>query len=274
MTLNYIQTNKDAIFNEWVQRLKEQSDETVSNVILDQNFTIYSNELIELAILKISGSVDVYETRLEDFSDRVVRLGWPLRFVVNALDVLSDVIYECMVSDDYISRENQAEVMHDLNHWIKAMISEIINDYTTSWERTVSNQKIALQELSAPLIPIFEGITVMPLVGTIDTDRARQIMENLLQGAVKHRSEVVLIDITGVPVVDTMVAHHIIQAADAVHLIGAKCMLVGIRAEIAQTIVSLGIDLNRVITKNTLKAGVEAALEMTKRKIVPLEGQN
>ena len=80
---------------------------------------------------------------------------------------------------------------------------------------------------------------VMPLVGTIDTERAKLIMENLLEGVVKQRAEVVLLDITGVPVVDTMVAHHIIQAADAVRLVGAKCMLVGIRPEIAQTIVTL-----------------------------------
>ena len=113
--------------------------------------------------------------------------------------------------------------------------------------------KVALQELSAPLIPVFDKITVMPLVGTIDTDRAKKIMENLLQGVVKHRSEVVLIDITGVPVVDTMVAHHIIQAAEAVRLVGAKCLLVGIRPEIAQTIVNLGINLNEIITKNSLK---------------------
>lgn len=148
----------------------------------------------------------------------------------------------------------------------------MVNMYSTTWERTVSLQKIALQELSAPLIPVFEGITVMPLVGTIDTERAKQIMENLLNGVVKHRSEVVLIDITGVPVVDTMVAHHIIQAADAVRLVGAKCMLVGIRPEIAQTIVNLGIDLNQFTTKNTLKKGVEAALELTSRKIVNVEG--
>jgi len=96
-------------------------------------------------------------------------------------------------------------------------------------------------------------------------------MENLLNGVVKHRSEVVLIDITGVPVVDTMVAHHIIQAADAVRLVGAKCMLVGIRPEIAQTIVNLGINLNQVITTSTLRIGIEKALEMTNRKIIKLE---
>ncbi|MGY4109746.1 anti-anti-sigma regulatory factor [Aeribacillus sp. SP014] len=80
----------------------------------------------------------------------------------------------------------------------------------------------------------------------------------------------VLIDITGVPVVDTMVAHHIIQAAEAVRLVGAKSLLVGIRPEIAQTIVNLGIDLSQITTKNTLQKGIEAALEMTNRKIVSM----
>jgi rsbT co-antagonist protein RsbR len=164
------------------------------------------------------------------------------------------------------------DMVYEFDRWSTPMNNEIVSVYSSTWERTVSLQKIALQELSAPLIPVFEGITVMPLVGTIDTERAKQIMENLLKGAVKHRSEVVLIDITGVPVVDTMVAHHIIQAADAVRLIGAKCMLVGIRPEIAQTIVNLGIDLNQFTTKNNLKKGIEAALELTNKKIVSLEG--
>lgn len=126
---------------------------------------------------------------------------------------------------------------------------------------------MALKELSAPLIPVFEKISVMPLIGTIDTERAKLIMENLLNGVIEHRSEVVLIDITGVPVVDTMVAHHIIQASEAVRLVGAKCILVGIRPEIAQTIVNLGIDLGNFPTKNTLKNGIEAALELTNKKI-------
>ena len=164
-------------------------------------------------------------------------------------------------------------MLYDFDNWTSPMNTEIINTYTATWERTVSLQKIALQELSAPLIPVLEGITVMPLVGTIDTDRAKQIMENLLTGVVKHRSEVVLIDITGVPLVDTMVAHHIIQAAEAVRLVGATCILCGIRPEIAQTIVNLGINLNEIITKNTLKRGFEAALVHTKRKIEEVEAE-
>nr|6QCM_AD Chain AD, RsbR protein,RsbR protein [Listeria monocytogenes EGD-e] len=122
-------------------------------------------------------------------------------------------------------------------------------------EKTVSIQKSALQELSAPLLPIFEKISVMPLIGTIDTERAKLIIENLLIGVVKNRSEVVLIDITGVPVVDTMVAHHIIQASEAVRLVGCQAMLVGIRPE-------------QIITTNTMKKGMERALALTNREIV------
>src|SRR5699024_6620068 len=106
-----------------------------------------------------------------------------------------------------------------------------------------------------------------------DTERAKQIMENLLEGVIKHNSEVVLIDITGVPVVDTMVAHYIIQAAEAVRLVGSTCILVGIRPENAQTIVTLGIDLTNFPTKSTLKKGFETALEVTVRKIIALDNK-
>ncbi|NAP00983.1 STAS domain-containing protein, partial [Halomonas sp. MG34] len=90
-------------------------------------------------------------------------------------------------------------------------------------------------------------------------------------GVIKHNSEVVLIDITGVPVVDTMVAHHIIQAAEAVRLIGSTCILVGIRPEIAQTIVNLGIDLGKFPTKSSLKKGFTKALEITGREVIEHE---
>ena len=99
-----------------------------------------------------------------------------------------------------------------MTNWITPLTHSIVEAYSNVWDKTVQLQKMALQELSASLIPMFDKISVMPLVGTIDTERAKLIMENLLHGVVKHRAEVVLLDITGVPVVDTMVAHHIIQA--------------------------------------------------------------
>ncbi len=161
-----------------------------------------------------------------------------------------------------------------MDEWIEPLIRQLVNEYSGSWENILSLQRVALQELSAPLIPVMERITVMPLIGTIDTDRAKLIMENLLEGTIKHNSEVVLIDITGVPVVDTMVAHHIIQAAEAVRLIGSTCILVGIRPEIAQTIVNIGIDLSKFPTRSTLEKGFTKALEITEREVVDLHVKN
>jgi len=203
---------------------------------------------------------------MRDFAQKLVQLGWNLNFIMDSLMEFSKIMFFHMVGE--ASEKEQIEFGWAYDKWVTPINKEVLNHYASSWQRTVSLQKIALQELSAPLIPIFDNITVMPLVGTIDTDRAKRIMENLLQGVVKHHAQVVLIDITGVPVVDTMVAHHIIQASEAVRLVGAKCLIVGIRPEIAQTIVNLGINLNQVVTKNSLQKGVAAALEMTNRKIV------
>lgn len=269
---NYIQAHKQEILDQWIDRTKDEADDRVVRVVSDRVFQSTSKEFIDLIISNFKGSSEEYNERLTDFAEKVVRLGWPLTFVTKGLHTFNLIVFEGLQKEGLVTPENQMDMVYEFDRWSTPMNNEIVSVYSSTWEKTVSLQKIALQELSAPLIPVFEGITVMPLVGTIDTERAKQIMENLLKGAVKHRSEVVLIDITGVPVVDTMVAHHIIQAADAVRLIGAKCMLVGIRPEIAQTIVNLGIDLNQFTTKNNLKKGIEAALELTNKKIVSLEG--
>ncbi|MGG0717830.1 RsbT co-antagonist protein RsbRA [Robertmurraya massiliosenegalensis] len=270
---NYIQEQKEYILNEWVERMKEKSDERVLKVVSNQVFVSTSREFVEMVSANLNETNEEYSERLHDFAEKVVKLGWPLSFVTEGIQVLASIVFEGIKEEKLVSKEDEMKLFYDLDRWTNPMTNEVVNIYSTTWERTVSLQKIALQELSAPLIPVFDGISVMPLIGAIDTERAKQIMENLLNGVVKHRSEVVLIDITGVPVVDTMVAHHIIQAADAVRLVGAKCMLVGIRPEIAQTIVNLGIDLTQITTKNTLKKGMESALELVNKKIIQV-GEN
>ncbi|MFI8495998.1 RsbT co-antagonist protein RsbRA [Peribacillus butanolivorans] len=272
LVYNFIKQNQDYILTEWMDIMKESTDERLIKVVSDRMFTQTSSEFIDMIITHVDSKNREFTLKLSDFAEKVVQLGWPLTFVNEGLHKFTLIVINGMVEKGIVTPGNQVELVNHLDKWSTPINNEIVNIYTQTWERTVSLQKIALQELSAPLIPVLEGITVMPLIGTIDTERAKQIMENLLTGVVKHRSEVVLIDITGVPVVDTMVAHHIIQAAEAVRLVGAKCILCGIRPEIAQTIVNLGINLNEVITKNTLKKGIEVALELTSRKIVKVEG--
>ncbi|RFU67881.1 RsbT co-antagonist protein RsbRA [Bacillus sp. V59.32b] len=271
LVYGYIKKNQNDILNEWMKKMKEKADERLIKVVSDEMFARTSNEFIDMIVANIESNNEQFSSKLLDFAEKVVRLGWPLTFVNEGLREFNRIVFEGMQESGIVTPENQMDIVYEFDQWSTPLNNEIVHIYSQTWEKTVSLQKIALQELSAPLIPVLEGITVMPLVGTIDTERAKQIMENLLHGTVKHRSEVVLIDITGVPVVDTMVAHHIIQAAEAVRLVGAKCMLCGIRPEIAQTIVNLGINLNEIDTKNSLKKGIEAALQLTSRKIVEVE---
>lgn len=126
-------------------------------------------------------------------------------------------------------------------------------------QRIIQMQQAALAELSTPLIPISDTVLVMPLIGAIDTVRAGQILEALLQGVSERRPKGVIIDITGVAAVDTQVASSLVQAAQAVRLLGARAILTGIRPDVAQTLVSIGIHLNEVKSFSTLQDGIAFA---------------
>ncbi|MCM3190690.1 RsbT co-antagonist protein RsbRA [Bacillus subtilis] len=263
----FIAENQNELLQLWTDTLKELSEQE-SYQLTDQVYENISKEYIDILLLSVKDE-NAAESQISELALQAVQIGLSMKFLATALAEFWKRLYTKM-NDKRLPDQESTELIWQIDRFFSPINTEIFNQYSISWEKTVSLQKIALQELSAPLIPVFENITVMPLVGTIDTERAKRIMENLLNGVVKHRSQVVLIDITGVPVVDTMVAHHIIQASEAVRLVGAKCLLAGIRPEIAQTIVNLGIDLSQVITKNTLQKGIQTALEMTDRKIVSL----
>ena len=266
-----INKNIDVIIEQWEERMKDEKGEKFFHFMPTNLVEKTSREFAELMTSSISEMDVVNSEKLSDFTEKVVRFGWSIKFVNKAIDNFSNIAFDMLEKEGIINPSNLRPFMALFNHWIEPLRESIIEAYSMEWERTVSLQKIALQELSASLIPVVDKISIMPLVGTIDTERAKLIMENLLEGVVKQRAEVVLLDITGVPVVDTMVAHHIIQAADAVRLVGAKCMLVGIRPEIAQTIVTLGINLSDFTTTSTLQRGMQDALGLTNRTIVEVE---
>jgi rsbT co-antagonist protein RsbR len=127
-----------------------------------------------------------------------------------------------------------------------------------------------LAELATPVIPILEEVIVLPLIGAIDTRRAQLIMENLLQGIADFQATVAIIDITGVPVVDTAVADTLMRAVKAASLLGARVILSGISARIALTLVSLGLDMSHVLTCGQLRDSIMTALELRGLRIVPL----
>lgn len=127
-------------------------------------------------------------------------------------------------------------------------------------QETIDAQRTALRELSTPLVPIAEGVVAMPLVGEIDTQRAQQILEALLEGISQRQASTAIIDITGVKVVDTHVAQVLMRAAQAASLLGSQVVLTGIGPEVAQSLVQLGTDLERIVTRSDLQSGIAFAL--------------
>ncbi|GAB4214909.1 MAG: hypothetical protein OHK0022_54160 [Roseiflexaceae bacterium] len=128
-------------------------------------------------------------------------------------------------------------------------------------EQVIASQQAAIRELSTPLIPLAQGVIVMPLVGTIDSQRAQQVLETLLEGITLYQARTAILDITGVRVVDTQVANALIRAAQAARLLGARVVLTGINAEVAQTIVQLGVSMDQIITRSNLQSGINYALK-------------
>ncbi len=131
-------------------------------------------------------------------------------------------------------------------------------------EEIIRTQQQALIELSTPLIPIADTVVLLPLVGSVDTARAQQFMETLLEGVHINKSQIAIVDVTGVPVMDTQVAGLLIRAANSVQLLGARVIITGIRPELAQTLVTLGIDFRSIMTHSSLQQGINYAINATR----------
>jgi rsbT co-antagonist protein RsbR len=141
---------------------------------------------------------------------------------------------------------------------------------TTEQREQEERLRSTIRELSTPIVPVYEGILVLPLVGSVDSRRATEITERLLEAIAEHQAEIVIMDITGTPVIDTSTANHLLMTTRAAGLLGSQVILVGMGAEIAQTIVHIGIELRGLVTLANLQAGIAYALERRGMAIQPL----
>ncbi len=150
--------------------------------------------------------------------------------------------------------------------WVATVLLDQLGLYTAEVHQRVREEVIARQqqemlELSTPVVKLWDGILALPMIGTLDSGRTQVVMESLLNRIVETGAEIAILDITGVPTVDTLVAQHLIKTVTAARLMGADCIISGIRPQIAQTIVHLGVDLSAVITKSTLADAFAVALQ-------------
>ena len=146
--------------------------------------------------------------------------------------------------------------------------------YQKAREQVILRQQEELMELSTPVVKLWDGILALPIIGTLDSARTQVVMESLLQRIVDTGAEVAIIDITGVPTVDTLTAQHLLKTITAARLMGADCIISGIRPQIAQTIVYLGVDLQDVVTKASLADAFALALKRTGRTITRVENRS
>ena len=154
-----------------------------------------------------------------------------------------------------------AEILWDLTTLLDKLGLYTTEIYQESREGIIHRQQQELMELSTPVVQLWEEVLALPLIGTLDSARTQVVMENLLQRVVETGARIAIIDITGVPTVDTLVAQHLMKTVAATRLMGADCIISGIRPQIAQTIVHLGVNLNDIITKATLADAFQVALQ-------------
>ena len=151
--------------------------------------------------------------------------------------------------------------------WVSTLVDRMaqltVTTYQQAREDIIRRQQAELLELSTPVVKLWDGVLAVPMIGTLDSNRTQMVMEALLQRIVDAGAELAIIDITGVPTVDTLVAQHLLKTVTAIRLMGAECIISGIRPQIAQTIVHLGIDLQGITTKATLADALALALRQT-----------
>jgi rsbT co-antagonist protein RsbR len=169
---------------------------------------------------------------------------------------------------------NEVDVLVD-TLWETTALLDALGLYTTEMyqqarESVITRQQEELIELSTPVVELWPGILALPLIGTLDSERTQVVMETLLERLVATGSSIAVIDITGVPTVDTLVAQHLLKTVSAAQLMGADCIISGIRPQIAQTIVHLGIDLSAVATKASLSDAFALALKRRNLTVVPV----
>lgn len=261
--------NRRAIVEELARRAKEQAGETYAATPLEQLLPRMDHLFDALHRAVAQNDVSI----MEQYVVATVRQRVQERYAVQEIQAFFSILHNVVLdlldrsyADDPVAYRESVRPFEELVHRAR---QEAFRVYLQDYEERMEAQQRALAELSTPVIRVYENVLVLPLVGAIDTARSHRIMEELLEGITQHQAEMVIVDITGVPVVDTAVANHLMQTIKAARLLGTRSILVGIRSEVAQALVHLQVDLTGVVTRSNLQAGIEYALEQMGLEIAP-----
>ena len=274
-----IARNEEQIRGDWMAHMTKaiQRSDLMSSAELEEQ----SRNMLAAMIrgMKASGSLDLSgpswepaKELLRDISASRARQGFTPAETSNFVLSLKQPVFMTLRKELAKSPDELFSEIWNATLLVDSVANVTTEAYMEAREEIISRQQQELLELSTPVVKLSEGILALPIIGTLDSARTQVVMENLLQTVVATNSKFAIIDITGVPTVDTLVAQHLLKTITAARLMGAECIISGVRPQIAQTIVHLGINLEQVITKAKLADAFALALQRSGRAIVKAGG--
>jgi len=253
----HLRNNRTDLRQEWARRIGEARLLTAltEEEIFSEATSVYDNyvEVLE------TGSVEALQDYARNLSERIIPRGVETDEVLGIVLLLRDVLARSLFKKYQADFEVLNEVLDAYEPAANRIANTVGVNFVQERERIIRQQQEAIRELSTPVLQVRERLLILPIIGVLDGQRARQLTEQLLRGIRTNRARVVVIDITGVPAIDSTVANHLVQTVDASRLMGASVIITGLSSEIAQTLVTLGVDLSKVNAVGDLQGGIEEA---------------
>lgn len=271
LLLAALQQDEELVLQSWLEELR-RSGVARADLIRDTELTAQCRDLLEhiRAAAASGGSFDINGKEWATVRELLSRLsrsraqqGLSARETATFVYALKRPLYDRITARGAGDATAVAEQMWNANTLLDSLGLFTVEMFMKVREEIIMRQQQELLELSTPVVKLWEGILALPMIGTLDSARTQVVMEALLQRIVETGSSIAILDITGVPTVDTLVAQHLLKTVAAARLMGAECIISGIRPQIAQTIVHLGVDLKDVATKASLADAFRLALQQT-----------
>jgi rsbT co-antagonist protein RsbR len=267
--VNHLGQSREELREEWVRRITDADLLSVMTPeeIFSEVTAVYDNYVSALE----TGSVEALQEYARDLSERIIPRGVETDEVLGIVLLLRDVLARSL----FVSYQHDAELLHRILDSYEPAANSIAVTVGVSFveerERVIREQQDAIRELSTPVLQVRDRLLILPIIGVLDSARARQLTEQLLAAIRDNRARVVVIDVTGVATIDLTVANHLVQAVEASRLMGASAILTGVSSRIAQTLVDLGVDLGAMQTVGDLEGGLEQAERLLERSLPPGE---
>jgi rsbT co-antagonist protein RsbR len=253
----HLRQNRTQLREEWARRIGEAQLLTAMSEaeIFSEATTVYDNYV---AVLE-TGSVEALQDYARNLSERIIPRGVETNEVVGIVLLLRDVLARSLFEKYQTDFDLLNKVLDAYEPAANRIANTVAVSFVQERERIIRQQQEAIRELSTPVLQVRERLLILPIIGVIDSQRARQVTEQLLRGIRTNRAKVVVIDITGVPTIDSTVANHLVQTVEASRLMGASVIITGLSSEIAQTLVTIGVDLSKMNAVGDLQGGIEEA---------------